>query len=237
MLFSLLIFSVLMCCEGFTPLSLTCPHRQLSRTSLASTENDSPESLPPPPQAPTPTSTTDDYKYISAQGFEVVRPVTPSAAAINSLPRRLLITTVFLTIPLSLASNFLGLTSKLIISSPIHAVSSLASSLNLQELFPDSSGYKIYKSPPRSSQPLPKPRTFVRYSLLVPPNFVQDSAILLARSQLTDPNREMKMSRSGTSNLIPDVAWGPMGKIDPVTRKSSSDTNISVIKNVIGEPS
>lgn len=74
-------------------------------------------------------------------------------------------------------------------------------------------GYKTYKSPTRSSQPLPlTKKTFVRYLLLIPPRFVQDPAVALANSQLSDPNREMRMPRSAAKDTIPDVAWGPMGR-------------------------
>ena len=222
----LLLFSALSL--AFNPSLLSCPRPNSALAKGASSDQEADVAEPP---------LSTEYKYISAQGFEVTRPSAPSSQAINSLPRRLLVTTVFLTIPLSLGSNFLGLTSKLIVSSPVPQIASLASSLGLQELFPDAEGYKIYKSPSRSAQPqMTRQGTFVRYSLLVPPQFVQDPAVMLARSQLSDPNREMKMSRSSTSSLIPDVAWGPMGKIDPVTRKSSSDTNISVIKTVIRAP-
>ena len=185
----------------------------------------------PPPNDATDTSTTstsEPYKYVSAQGFEVSRPNSPNPELIKSLPRRLLVTTFFLTLPLTFLSNFLELTSKLIISSPIPAISNLAASLNLNEFYPDGEGYKLYKSPSRSSQPVPYniKRTPVRYSLLIPPRFVQDPAVALANSQLSDPNREMRMARSSAKDTVPDVAWGPMGMIDPVTKRSSSDVNL-----------
>ena len=97
-------------------------------------EPDPPSLSARPASTSTPTTTTEPYKYVSSQGFEVERPRAPSAAAVRRLPRRLFITTVFLTLPLTFLSNFLELTSKLVISSPIPAVADFAASLNLNEV-------------------------------------------------------------------------------------------------------
>ena len=173
---------------------------------------------------------SDPYTYTSSAGFQVTRPIKPSAKLINDLPRRLFVTTTFLTIPLALGSNFLGVTSNLILSSPVPAVRSLSESLGLNTLYPDASGYKTYISPKPASSLVSSGR-LARYKLTLPPSFVQDPSVNLARARATDPNREMRMR--GGVGTIPDVAFGPMGKIDPVTRKSSSDVNISVITSAV----
>jgi hypothetical protein len=160
----------------------------------------------------------------SAMRIWKIRLTHPPTHHSNDLPRRLFVTTTFLTIPLALGSNFLGVTSNLILSSPFPAIRSLSDSLGLNTLYPDASGYKTYTSPKPESSLVSTGRR-ARYKLTLPPRFVQDPAIALARAQATDPNREMRMR--GGLNTIPDVAFGPMGKIDPVTRKSSSDVNIS----------
>jgi len=130
------------------------------------------------------------------------------------------------------------LTSTLVVSSPIAPIRDIASEIGLQRLYTDSTGYKSFLSPSKQSQvmiPAPR-RTFVRYSLLVPPLFVRDPAVELAKSRLLDPSYTSLASKAQLAASVPDVAFGPMGRVDSTTRKSNPDTNISVVINRVQPP-
>ncbi|GMI39071.1 hypothetical protein TeGR_g15096 [Tetraparma gracilis] len=187
------------------------PVAVLHHRLLADPSDDDP---PPPPPPPAPKS-SEKYVFTNANGIPVQRAAQPSAAAINALPRRLALTTLFITIPVSLTSNLFGITSSLIVSSPIPQIRDAARKIRLNDVYADKDGYKTYHQPRSPRGPA--------YEFVVPPLFLSDPAVLLANNS----PRTYKMNP--LDNVLPDVAFGPAGRVDPVTRRSSSDVTISVI--------
>jgi hypothetical protein len=129
--------------------------------------------------------------FTNANGIPVQRAAQPSAAAINALPRRLALTTLFITIPVSLTSNLFGITSSLIVSSPIPQIRDAARKIRLNDVYADKDGYKTYHQPRSPRGPA--------YEFVVPPLFLSDPAVLLANNSPRTYARRRASEASVTS--------------------------------------
>lgn len=153
--------------------------------------------------------------FTNANGIPVQRAAQPSAAAINALPRRLALTTLFITIPVSLTSNLFGITSSLIVSSPIPQIRDAARKIRLNDVYADQDGFKTYHQPRSPRGP--------SYEFVVPPLFLSDPAVLLANnSPRTYKVRCEEQSRARSRQdhpLTPPSPPLPPSQVHPIRYK------------------
>ncbi len=133
--------------------------------------------------------------------------------AMNTSPRRIFLGSISAS-AIALTANFCGVTSSLLD--------------NLPEPLVEKSGLDLYY--PRGSFKRYRSEEF-GYTFVIMKEWVQDTAVELAKIQRRSRTLDYSMSNSGTSSAsgsIPDVAFGPPGYFN-AKGISQSDTNLSTI--------
>jgi hypothetical protein len=127
--------------------------------------------------------------------------------AMNTSPRRIFVS-ILSASTIALASNFCGVTSKILVNIP----ESLVEKSGLDLYFPRGK-FKRFKSGE------------YQYTFVIMKEWVQDTSVELAKIQRRSRSLDYKMSKSSGLATIPDVAFGPPRYLNP----NGKDTNLSVI--------
>jgi hypothetical protein len=129
--------------------------------------------------------------------------------ALNTSPRRIFLSTLTSS-GIALVSNFCGITSKIL--------------ENTSENLVEQSGLDLIY--PRGAMKRFKSGEY-KYSFVIPKEWVQDTAVELAKIQNRSARLDYSMKRTSNGS-IPDVAYGPPGYFNE-RGISQSDTNVSTI--------
>ena len=159
-----------------------------------------------------------DAENGQAKQTQKVTPIPPSPEllmrALNTSPRRLFLGTVSAS-AIALSANFCGVTSYLL--------------NGIQEETIEKTGLDLYY--PRGDFKRFKSAEF-GYTFVVPKEWVQDTAVELAKIQKKTGNLDYSIRASrnggGSTGSVPDVAYGPPGHFNE-RGISQSDTNLSTI--------
>jgi hypothetical protein len=133
--------------------------------------------------------------------------------ALGTSPRRIVLSILSGT-AIALTGNFLGITSTLLTT--------------ISEETVEKTGLDVYY--PRGEYK--RCRTSSLYTFVVPSEWVADTFIELAKAQrnVQPLELQMKQRRSGSgTTTLPDVAYGPPGRLNVKGVSESGDTNVSVI--------
>lgn len=131
--------------------------------------------------------------------------------AMNTSPRRIFLSGLSAS-GIALAGNLFGVTSQLLMAFPEEQVAATG----LDTYFPRGD-YKRYRT--------------ADYSLVIPKEWVADTAVELAKAQRRSMSLDYSMQGSGaskTSSVLPDCAFGPPGNL--LRENTAGDTNVSVIR-------
>jgi hypothetical protein len=133
--------------------------------------------------------------------------------ALGTSPRRIVLSILSGT-AIALTGNFLGITSTLLTT--------------ISEETVEKTGLDVYY--PRGEYK--RCRSSSLYTFVVPSEWVADTFIELAKAQrnVQPLELQMKQRRSGSgTTTLPDVAYGPPGRLNVKGVSESGDTNVSVI--------
>ena len=135
-------------------------------------------------------------------------------AALGTSPRRIFLSGLSAT-GIALAGNLFGVTSQLLIMFPEDEVAATG----LDTYFPRGP-YKRYKT--------------ADYSLVIPKEWVADTAVELAKAQQRSVPLDYSMRSSSnakpTASVLPDAAFGPPGNLLQDKRISAADMNVYIIR-------
>ncbi len=129
--------------------------------------------------------------------------------AMNTSPRRIFLSTLASS-AIALSSNFCGVTSNILAGLPENTV--------------EKTGLDVFY--PRGEMKRFKSGEF-QYTFVVPKEWVQDTAVELARIQNRAARLDYSM-RKNNNGSVPDVAYGPPGYFND-KGISQSDTNVSTL--------
>ena len=159
----------------------------------------------------------NDERIISQENFATVKDppkvAQPTPAlfmkALNTSPRRIFLSTLAST-AIALISNFCGVTSNILSIVP----ENLVEKIGLDVFYPRGD-MKRFKSGE------------YQYTFVVPKEWVQDTAVELAKIQTRAARLDYSMKKNANGS-IPDVAYGPPGYFNE-KGISQSDTNVSTL--------
>lgn len=129
--------------------------------------------------------------------------------ALNTSPRRIFLGTLTSS-AIALTSNFCGVTSNILTAVPETTVEKTG-----LDLFYPRGDMKRFKSGEH------------QYTFVIPKEWVQDTAVELAKIQSRAASLDYSMKKSNNGS-IPDAAYGPPGKFNE-KGISNSDTNVSTL--------
>lgn len=129
--------------------------------------------------------------------------------ALGTSPRRIFLSGLSAT-GIALAGNLFGITSQLLMAFPEDQVAATG----LDTYFPRGD-YKRYRT--------------ADYSLVIPREWVADTAVELAKAQRRSMSLDYSMRKS-PSSVLPDAAFGPPGNL--LKENTAGDTNVSIIRTL-----
>jgi len=215
---SLFLLASLACVQGFSTPSLLGARPQQQQQSLMSSFMSKEQNTEEPSTTSSHEAEINQTPVRTPQQQQQQQQPSPELMmrALNTSPRRIFLSTLAST-GIALSANFFGITSNLLNAIPEEVVESTG----LDQLYPRGD-FKRYRS------------ATYGYSVVVPKEWVQDTAVELAKIQRRSGNLDYGMQKkSNVGASIPDVAYGPPGYF---TEKgiSQSDTNLSILATELG---
>lgn len=186
-------------CQSFGLISHNIILRKHSDLSLIPNSNQNENQSPDEPFTNTPRNTRNNVSKLPSTELWM--------RAMNTSPRRIFLSSLSVA-GISLASNFLGVTSNLLSTIPESTV--------------EQSGLDVYF--PRGEFKRFKSGEF-KYTFVIMKEWVQDTSIELAKIQRKSRVLDYSIRTSNEIKTIPDAAFGPPAYLN----QNARDTNLSVI--------